>query len=165
MKKLKNKIIIFQSLLIVILLVTLIMQCLSELETSVTDAKVTKVIDGDTIQVLFNDGTQHSVHRVRLIGIDTPEVGRCGYLEAKNYLEKRILGETVSLKTGGTSDQDGLNRLLRYVELNDVDQGLALLESGLAIHKYDSTDTPGKYAAHDRELIYIKADEKSDDFC
>ena len=165
MKKMKNKIIIFQSLLIVVLLVTLRVQDLSEIETSVTDAEVTKVIDGDTIQVLFNDGTQHSVHRVRFIGIDTPEVGQCGYLEAKNYLEKRVLGETVSLRTGGTSDQDGYNRLLRYVDLNDIDQGLALLEAGLAKHRYDSTDASGKYPAHDRELIYIKADEKSADFC
>ena len=165
MKKLKNKIIIFQSLLIIVLLVTVIVQCLSELKVSVTEAEVTKVIDGDTIQVLFNDGTQHSIHRVRLIGIDTPEIGQCGYLEAIIHLEKRVLGETVSLKTGGTNDQDNLNRLLRYVDLHDVDQGLALLESGLGKHKYDSTDTSGKYPAHDRELTYINADEVSDDFC
>ena len=165
MKNMKNQIIVFQSLFISVLLVTLLLQCLSESETSFAHAEVTKVVDGDTIEVSFNDGTQHSIHRVRLIGIDTPEVGQCGHLEAKDFLAQRILGKYVSLEMGGTSDQDGLNRLLRYVDFNDVDQGLALLEAGLAKHKYDSTDKSGKYPLHNREVVYIKADEISVNLC
>lgn len=32
--------------------------------------KITRVIDGDTMDVLFNDGR---TDRVRLLGVDTPE--------------------------------------------------------------------------------------------
>ncbi len=39
-------------------------------ETFCTPARVSRVIDGDTIDVVFRDGTSE---RVRLVGVDTPE--------------------------------------------------------------------------------------------
>jgi endonuclease YncB( thermonuclease family) len=42
---------------------------------------VAYVVDGDTIRL-------KSGRYVRLIGIDTPEVGQCGYQKAKRQLNK-----------------------------------------------------------------------------
>jgi hypothetical protein len=47
----------------------------------ILQGKVIKVIDGDTI------ATNNS-ERVRLLGINTPEKGRYGYEEAKEFLEE-----------------------------------------------------------------------------
>jgi len=70
-------------------------------------AKVTRVIDGDTIIIDNNES-------VRLICMDTPERGEKGYLEAKRYLEKLILNEKVKL-VKDVSNRDKYNRLLKYI--------------------------------------------------
>ena len=58
-----------------------------------TSAIVTHIVDGDTIDVVTDVGT----FRVRLIGIDTPEVGDCYYQEATNRLSSLIAGQAVTL--------------------------------------------------------------------
>lgn len=79
-------------------------------------AKVSKVIDGDTIE-LQNGQT------VRLIGIDTPEtvdprrsVG-CFGKEASNETKSLLFGKIVILQKD-VSDTDKFGRLLRYVFLS-----------------------------------------------
>ncbi|MDZ4229332.1 MAG: thermonuclease family protein [Patescibacteria group bacterium] len=52
---------------------------------------VTKVFDGDTFDL--KNGT-----RVRLLDVDSPETGLCGYDEAKQRLEELILGKFVTVK-------------------------------------------------------------------
>ena len=49
-------------------------------------ATVDYVVDGDTIRL-------RSGVYVRLIGIDTPEVGECGYRAAKRKLDRWVGGE------------------------------------------------------------------------
>ena len=109
---------------------------------------VTRVVDGDTIE-LGNGET------VRLVGIDTPEVGECGYERAADKLAALVLGRAVRL---GASDEhrDGYGRLLRYVDVGDQDAGLRLIKNGLAIARYDSRDG---YGFHPREQRYIAADK------
>jgi len=68
---------------------------------------VTRVIDGDTIEI--NTG-----ERIRLICIDTPETYEEGYQEAKNYLTKLILNKEVYLEKD-VSETDRYGRLLRYI--------------------------------------------------
>ncbi len=79
---------------------------------------VTKVIDGDTIEVKSDSG----LSKVRLIGIDTPEtvdprrpVG-CFGKNASNETKRLIEGKEVIL-TKDISETDKYNRLLRYVFL------------------------------------------------
>ena len=69
--------------------------------------KVTKVIDGDTIEIDTGES-------VRLIGINAPEVGEDCYEEAKKELENLILGKEVTLEAD-VEDKDEYGRLLRYV--------------------------------------------------
>ena len=120
---------------------------------------VTKVSDGDTIWVESQNGQRQ---KIRFIGIDTPENGKCGFSEASDFVANLVFGRQVALLRGGTEDQDHLKRFLRYVEVDGRDVGLLLLEEGLAIARYDSRDG---YDLHDREDLYISADSESPNRC
>lgn len=83
---------------------------------------VTKVIDGDTIQVKIGSKKE----KVRLIGIDTPEIVdprktvQCFGKEASQKAKNLMLGKKVRLESDTTnSNRDKYNRLLRYVYLQD----------------------------------------------
>jgi endonuclease YncB( thermonuclease family) len=109
---------------------------------------VTRVVDGDTLE-LGNGQT------VRLVGIDTPEVGQCGYDRASVALGRLVTGRQVRL-TRPEENRDRYGRLLRYVDVGGVDAGLRQIRSGLAIARYDSRDG---YGFHPREPRYIAADD------
>lgn len=113
---------------------------------------VVRVVDGDTLE-LGNGET------VRLVGIDTPERGRCGYDAATERLRAMVGGERVRLGASD-EDRDAYGRLLRYVDLGSLDAGLRLIEAGLAIARYDSRDG---YGRHPREDRYVAADRRSPD--
>ncbi len=70
---------------------------------------VSKVIDGDTFKLSTGES-------VRLIGIDSTELGQAYSDEAKNYLANLIEGREVLLEKD-VSEYDKYNRLLRYVYL------------------------------------------------
>jgi endonuclease YncB( thermonuclease family) len=108
---------------------------------------VTRAIDGDTIE-LANGQV------VRIVGIDTPEVGDCGYDAATAKMERLVLGERVRL-AASDEDKDRYGRLLRYVNVGKRDAGLQQIKAGLAIARYDSRDG---YGHHPREDRYIAAD-------
>jgi endonuclease YncB( thermonuclease family) len=110
-------------------------------------------VDGDTVDV---DG----VGRIRVIGIDTPERGACGYESATQAMSLLVLDKDVTLVPGSTDDADRYGRLLRYVDSGAVDAGLSLIEDGWAIARYDSRDG---YGAHPREERYVAADLASPD--
>lgn len=116
--------------------VVYLLQDRPQLTPAQTEAgEVVAVVDGDTIDVQLEDGTA----RIRLIGIDTPEVGRsagavddCYAQEARTYLDELVYGQTVTLTTDPTQDQvDAYDRLLRYVTLDDQDVALAALTAGV----------------------------------
>jgi endonuclease YncB( thermonuclease family) len=114
---------------------------------------VTGIIDGDTI-----DTTEG---RIRVIGIDTPERGECGYTQASNHAARMVpVGSVVTLSAaGGKDDVDRYGRLLRYVAAPDgSDLGLAQIAGGYAIARYDSRDG---YGWHPKEERYIAADAAS----
>ena len=79
---------------------------------------VVSVPDGDTIVVQVGEGTA----RVRVIGIDTPEIGRkeCYGVEAAREARALVQGRTVLLMADPTQDdRDRYGRLLRHVALAD----------------------------------------------
>lgn len=80
-------------------------------------ARVIEVVDGDTVDVRLASGAKK---RVRLIGIDTPEVYggvECGGPEASSSLKKVLPRRTrVKLVSDTSQDlKDRYGRLLRYV--------------------------------------------------
>jgi len=74
-----------------------------------TEAIVSRVIDGDTIELSTGE-------RVRFIGIDTPEVGEAGADEATAFVRERIEGQAIWLEADG-NDTDVHGRLRRYIWL------------------------------------------------
>ena len=76
-----------------------------------TKVTVARVIDGDTIELI---GGQ----RVRLIGIDAPELGSPGGNEATQFVKKMVEGRDVWLQADGDS-LDRFGRMRRYVWLRE----------------------------------------------
>ncbi len=118
---------------------------------AVTGWTVVNIVDGDTLDAR-RDGT---TERIRVIGIDTPERGECGFRDAADALEAMVLGKQVELVAGARDDRDRYDRILRYVDVDGTDSGLRLIEQGLAIARYDSRDG---YGRHPREAAYVAAD-------
>lgn len=118
-------------------------------------ASVAYVVDGDTIRL--SSGTY-----VRLIGIDTPEVGQCGYEAAKTLLDQMVGADAALPNPASVDDRDRYGRLLRYVRVGGRDAGLVLVRHGLAKARYDSLDGYDWHPLQDR---YRAADAKSRDVC
>ncbi|WP_166644545.1 thermonuclease family protein [Microbacterium sp. BK668] len=116
--------------------------------TPTAESSVTflSVLDGDTIET--------SAGTVRLIGIDAPERGECGFAESSALISSMLNeGDSLTLELPeGQNDTDQHGRMLRYVGApQSTDLALPLLTSGLAVARYDSTDG---YPAHPREPEY-----------
>jgi len=83
---------------------------------------VVRVIDGDSLEVKLDGGNE----KVRLIGVDTPEMGRNDRVveyfaaEAAAFTRKLAQGKRVKLETDPEGDtRDRYGRALRYVYLPD----------------------------------------------
>ena len=102
--------------------------------TTKTRVRVTKVHEGDSVQVREPSG---SVLTVRLAGIDAPDMGRgretreCGAKESRSFLTGLILGKSVTLTTRGNPSAAGGN-VTGFLNLGKADVGRALLLRGLA---------------------------------
>lgn len=106
---------------------------------------VISVIDGDTITLLEKTPEQKRTYRIRLEGIDTPERGQNGYDGAKDYLEKLIWGETVTV-TYGRHDRYG--RILGEVWYGKTFVNEELVKAGWAWH-YKRYSAGRKFASHE----------------
>ena len=120
---------------------------------------VTDVVDGDTIDVAYANGTRDTV---RLLGVDTPEVHtendpaefagvpdtavgeRCLRRAGENasaYAAARLDGETVELRFDPASERRGYyGRLLAYVTVDGESFNHALIRAGHA-RVYDTEFT------------------------
>ena len=112
---------------------------------------VTKVIDGDTIEI---EGGK----RVRYIGIDTPETvdpnrpAGCYGKEASNKNSELVLNKKVRL-VKDVSDTDRYDRLLRYVYIDDTFINDYLVKEGYAKASTYAPDVKfsEQFAASERE--------------
>lgn len=112
-------------------------------------ARVIRWVDGDTVSTTL--GT------VRMIGIDTPEKGTCGYgVAARRAQAIAPAGSRIRLDNPtSVVDRDGYGRKLRYVQTTaGRDVGLAQVKDG-ASARYDGTD--GKQW-HPLQAAYRRAD-------
>ncbi len=112
---------------------------------------VTRVIDGDTIEVDI-DGT---IYKIRYIGIDTPELQdkrpefSALAQEATRLNRELVEGKTVRLEKD-ISETDKYERLLRYVYVDDIFVNAELVRQGLAWAKVYEPDI--KYLDYLEEL-------------
>lgn len=105
--------------------------------------EVVAVVDGDTIDVKLPDGKE----RIRIVGIDTPEIGRedgedsdCYAEEARAFLDELLYGRTVELRTDSSQQTaDDYGRLLRHVYVDGEDAALTAISAGVgAEYTYDA---------------------------
>lgn len=94
-----------------------------------------EVVDGDTLAVERRGQRE----RVRIVGIDTPEMGwdgrpaQCWAERATQELRERVAeGEVVLLPDEASGERDRYGRLLRRVHVDGEDVGLGMLVEGHA---------------------------------
>ncbi len=130
---------------------------------SIVYYKVTKVIDGDTIDVDINGKAE----RLRLIGIDTPETVdprktvECFGKEASNKAKSLLENTEVELKQDPTqSERDTYGRLLAYVFLKDGTHfNKLMIEEGYA-HEYTYKIPYNYQEEFKRAQSYARANNK-----
>lgn len=121
-------------------------------------ATVTRVVDGDTMEVTFTNGEQDTI---RLLGVDTPETiasnenpteyagipdtirGRDWLLnwgeKAKSFAEDEFAEQQVQIVTDPEADQRGsFGRLLAYIYVGGTNFNYKLISQGYA-RRYDSS--------------------------
>ncbi len=91
----------------------------------VLTGNVTRVVDGDTIDVNLASGSI----RIRLYGIDAPESTQPGGGDARTYLTQRVLHQAVHLEP---FQQDRYSRMIAIVLLGDENINQALIREGHA---------------------------------
>jgi micrococcal nuclease len=110
------------------------------------EAEVMRVVDGDTIDVIFDMGMEimfgnvRKPKRLRLYGINTPETfgvkkdseEYAAGKKATEWLKERIEGKTVVIRT--VQDKTGkYGRYLATVMLGGVNLNLEMVKLGLAV--------------------------------
>ncbi len=118
----------YLSSLVILFLLILAIGCAAP-----TAPLVTRVIDGDTIEV----DIAGTIYKVRYIGIDTPELDdkrpefSALAQEATRYNRHLVAGKTIRLEED-VSETDRYGRLLRYVYVGDTFVNGELVRQGLA---------------------------------
>ena len=112
------------------------------------DAKVVKIIDGDTIRILTPEREQI---KVRLYGIDAPEKKQPYGTAAKRYLADMIAGKTVQIEERG---KDRYKRVLgiAYLDGKDVNEILVLNGYAWAFTKYSKIYESQEWQARSKGL-------------
>ncbi|MGV7963840.1 thermonuclease family protein [Photorhabdus tasmaniensis] len=97
------------------------------------EAKVVKVIDGDTLTVLFDQNTNI---KIRLYGIDAPESKQAFGQKAKQALSTAVAAKTITVVDHGT---DIYGRMLGTIWLDGYDINASMVDSGYAwVYRYES---------------------------
>ena len=89
---------------------------------------ISRVIDADTVVIKSDQGINY---KVRLLGIDAPEINQVYGKEATIYLSNKVLGK--NLRVLG-ENKDRYHRLLGKLILNGNDINLDLVKNGMAWH-------------------------------
>lgn len=107
------------------------------------EAKITAVIDGDTIQIQFIDKTPPDCkwnERVRLIGVDTPELfttpPQYFAQEARNYTNQYYLANVLVEFDTVSAKRDKYDRLLGFVYVDGSSYSLneELIKNGIGYY-------------------------------
>ncbi len=131
--------------------------------------KITRVIDGDTMDVRFKDG---STDRVRLLGVDTPETNaknkpdeygditdlkcltRWGN-KSDDYAKKVLDGREVLLVFDEEAGERGYyGRLLAYIEIDGYDFNESLISRGYArVYEEGTSSREERYLSEQNKVI------------
>ena len=106
--------------------------------------KITKIVDGDTIDVLLDMGFDIKYQsRVRLFGIDTPESRtrnkeeKVRGLISKEYLKQALKkAKKLTIKTHKGSETGKFGRILGEIFADGVNLNLVMCNAGFAVQYY-----------------------------
>ena len=126
-------------------------------------AKVTRIIDGDTIDVDVDLGFDVWLkNRVRMYGIDTPESRtrdkeeKYRGLLSKEYLKDSLKGsKEVVLKTKKGEETGQVGRILAEVWINGVNINKKMISEGYAVayHGQSKDSVEKKHESNKKKLI------------
>lgn len=106
-------------------------------------ARVTYVTDGDTLWVQPEDGS--ATRKLRLQGIDAPEICQAGGDSARAALREMVLTQRVQVRVRA---RDDYGRGLAQIQLGSKDVAALLVSAGHA-WSYRWRNSPGSYAAQE----------------
>lgn len=112
--------------------------------TQTLQGTVTRVSDGDTLQISTNaNGKSSKPIKLRIQGIDAPEICQSGGKAARDALRSRLLLQSVTFTTQA---RDQFGRVIARVEHRGQDVGTWLVSHG---HAWSDSfrSNPGPYAA------------------
>ncbi|EAJ3012880.1 thermonuclease [Campylobacter upsaliensis] len=117
--------------------------------------KVSKVIDGDTIEFLAKTSKENPYNhiaklKIRLYGIDAPELKQAYGKEAKEYLSALVLKQEVGLII---ENKDKYERIVGTIFLKGKDINKEMVKNGYA-HAYESFSK--KYLAEQADAKMFK---------
>ncbi|EHR9975097.1 thermonuclease family protein [Campylobacter upsaliensis] len=117
--------------------------------------KVSKVIDGDTIELLAKTSKENPYNhitklKIRLYGIDAPELKQAYGKEAKEFLSALVLKQEVSLII---ENKDKYERIVGTIFLKGQDINKEMVKNGYA-HAYESFSK--KYLAEQADAKMFK---------
>ena len=107
--------------------------------------KVTKIVDGDTFDLLTKE---KNTLRIRMNGIDCPERKQDFYQSAKNALAGYIFNKEVTLSITG---RDRNKRTIAIVYYNGENINLTMIKNGYAWH----------YKKYSADITYAKAEQEA----
>ena len=106
---------------------------------------VTYVVDGDTVHVQPPGGAKPV--KIRIDGIDAPEICQAGGAVSRDVLKRQVLGQRVVVQS---KVRDGYGRLVARIAMNKQDQGESLVSQGMA-WSYRYRGDAGPYAMQQRQ--------------
>lgn len=127
---------LFTSVLLLVLL-----QATAHAEPLILQGRIVRVTDGDTVTLLDE---RHTLHKIRLAGIDAPESAMPYGQQATLHLVALVFGKAVEAVT---YKQDRYGRTVATLMLGEQDVNLAMLQAGLAWHyKHYAKEQPAAQA-------------------
>ena len=107
---------------------------------------VKNVHDGDTIDISFGI---YGIRRIRLVGVNTPELGTQGGEEAKEFVNKTCLLEVIELDVDDKKQYDPYCRILAVIYMNSTNLNKELLRKEYAeiMHIPPSEFNPSEWKA------------------
>ena len=128
-------------------------------------AKVVRVVDGDTLDVIFDLGFDVMLkQRIRMFGIDTPEsrtrdkAEKKFGLASKKYLKDNIaIAKDVVCKTHVRDARGKFGRVLGEIWCDGTNMNKQMIEENMAVAYYgDNKDKLEKQHLKNREILVEK---------
>jgi endonuclease YncB( thermonuclease family) len=101
-----------------------------------TDARVIRIVDGDSLNLLFKFRGCYDVWKCRICGIDTPELRggtdetKLAAQQAKDFMHDKLDGKIIKINC---KEFDSFGRLMVIIEFEGEDIGETLISNGHAV--------------------------------